>query len=270
MAYHCGFLVTNIDFRKGPSRMAQSILVSDHHLRTSLRMKRFLTLLLSGVVSFFWAADSSAHAEMLHFSWAPDPVVLRADGPGSGAVIFSHEHANLTLTDQGGTWTGIASELRTVSSASPGHPDTFINRPYSLTLTITDDHHHLLVPPITFSGVLNGTLSHNSAQLSNTFTSSQTQTFFDGNLIVTIGPYTPPGPPGHHREGSIGTEVVVKGPLPPPVSELPEPSTMVLLSLGAVLLGYTTWRKRNIKRAHRDVAAISLLMLVKGNRPRIQ
>jgi hypothetical protein len=240
--------VTNIDLGKVLHEMAQSILVSEHHLPTSLRMKGFLTLLLPGVVSFFWVADSSARAEMLHFSWAPDPVVLRADGPGSGAVIFSHEHANLNLTDQGGTWTGIASELRTVSSASSGHPDVFINRPYSLTLTITDDHHHALVPPITFSGVLNGTLSHNSAQLSNTFTSFQAQTFFDGNLIVTIGPYTPPGHPGHDREGSIGTEVVVKGPLPPPVSELPEPSTMALLSLGGVLLGYTAWRKRNTRR----------------------
>jgi len=55
--------------------MAQSILVSEHHLRMSLRMKRLLTLLLPGVVSFFWVSDSSARAEMLHFSWAPDPVV---------------------------------------------------------------------------------------------------------------------------------------------------------------------------------------------------
>jgi hypothetical protein len=212
-------------------------------------MKRFLTLLLPGVVSFFWVAASSGRAEMITFSWSPNPVVLRADGPGSGAVIFSHAQANLNLTDQGGTWTGIASELRTVSSASAGHPDTFINRPYSLTLTILDDHQHPLLPsPITFSGVLNGTLSHNSAQLSNTFTSSQTQTFFNGNLIVTIGPYTPPGPPGHHRTGSIGAEVVVKGPLPPPASTAPEPSTMALWSLGGVLLGWKAWRKRNTRR----------------------
>ena len=201
-------------------------------------MKRFFTLLLPGVVSFFGVADSSARAEMLHFSWLPDPVVLRADGPGSGAVIFSHEQAKLNLIDHAGIWTGIASELKTVSSASAGHQDTFINRPYSLTLTITDDHHHALVPPITFSGVLNGTLSHDSAQLGNTFTSPQTQTFLDGNLIVTIGPYTPPGPPGHHRTGSIGAQVVV----------VPEPSTLALLSLGGVLLAWKAWRMRNTSR----------------------
>jgi hypothetical protein len=210
-------------------------------------MKRFLTLLLPGLISLLWIADSSARAEMLHFSWAPDPVVLRADRPGSSAVIFSPIQTNFNVTDQGGTWTGIATWLRTVSSAH--HPDTFINRPYSLTLTITDNHQQLLLPPIIFSGVLNGTLSRNSAQLSNTFTSSQTQTFFNGNLIVTIGPYTPPGPPGpHHRTGSIEAEVVVKGPLPPPVSNVPEPSALALSSLGGVLLGWKAWRKRNIRR----------------------
>ena len=208
-------------------------------------MKRFLTLVLPGLVGLLWIAGSSARAEMIHFSGVPDPVMLRADGPGSGAVIFSHVQANLNLTPLGGTWTGIATELRTASSASANHPDTFINRPYSLTLTVTDDHHHALLPsPVTFTGVLNGTLSHDSAQLSNTFTSSQTRTFFDGNFIVTIGPYAPPGAPGHHRVGSIGAEVVVKGPLPPPVSNVPEPSALALSSLGGVLLGWQAWRKR--------------------------
>ena len=225
-------------FRKGP-----------------LRMKHFLTLYILRLVSLLWIANSPARGEMIHFSWVPSPVELWSDGPGSSGVIFIHEHSHLNVTDQGGTWTGIATDLRAISSASAAHPDTFVNRPYSLTLTITDDHHHALLPsPITFSGVLNGTLSHQSAQLSNTFTSLQTQTFFNGNLIVTIGPYTPPGPPGHHRQGSIGAEVVVKGPLPPPpVSTTPEPSTMALWSLGGVLLGWKAWRKRNTSRRVRVI-----------------
>src|SRR5438132_11010250 len=164
----------------------------------SFAMKRFLTLLLAGLVGLLWVADSSVRAEMIHFSWVPDPVMLRADGPGSSSVMFTHEQASLNVTNTGGTWTGIATQLKTVSSASANHPDTFVNRPYSLTLTITDNHHQSLLPPIIFTGVLNGTLSRNSAQLSNTFTSSQTRTFFNESLIVTIGPYTAPGPPGHH------------------------------------------------------------------------
>jgi len=208
-------------------------------------MKRFLTLVLPGLVGLLWVAGSSARAEMIHFSWVPDPVMLRADGPGSGAVIFSHVQANLNLTPLGGTWTGIATELRTVSSASANHPDTFINRPYSLTLTITDNHHQSLLPPIAFTGVLNGTLSRDNAQLSNTFTSPQTRRFFDGILTVTIGPYNPPGPPGHHRTGSIDAKVVVIGEQPPPpVSNVPEPSALALSSLGGVLLGWKAWRKR--------------------------
>ena len=208
-------------------------------------MKRFLTLVLSGLVSLFWMADSSARAEMIHFSWDPDPVVLRADGPGSGAVIFSHEQAKLNLTGTGGTWTGLATELRTVSSASANHPDTFIDRPYSLMLTITDDHHHSLLPsPVIFTGVLNGTLSHNTAQLTNTFTSPPTQTFLDGNVTVTIGPYIPPGSPGHDRTGSIGAQVVIKQ--GPPVNNVPEASTLALSSLGGVLL----WWKASRKRRH--------------------
>src|SRR6266478_3007609 len=218
-------------------------------------MKRFLTLVLSGLVSLFWMADSSARAEMIHFSWDPNPVVLRADGPGSGAIIFSHVRANFNLTHTGGTWTGLATELRTVSSASANHPDTFIDRPYSLTLTITDDHHHSLLPsPVIFTGVLNGTLSHNTAQLTNTFTSPPTQTFFDGNLTVTIGPYIPPGPPGHDRTGSIGAQVVVigEGP-PPPVNNVPEASTLALSSLGEVLL----WWKASRKRRHTLTRSVS-------------
>jgi len=210
-------------------------------------MKRFLTLLLPALVSFLWVAGSPARAEMIHFSWAPNPVRVRAGGPGSSAVIFSHAQANFNLSDQGGTWTGIASELRTVSSAPANHPDTFVNRPYSLSLSITDNHHNPLLPsPVTFSGVLNGTLSRDSAQLSNTFTSLQTQTFMEGNfrVTVTIGPYTPPGPPGHRRAGSIGAQVVFE-----PVNNVPQPSALALSSLGGVLLGWKGWRKRNRRRA---------------------
>ena len=172
--------------------------------------------------------------------------------------MFTHEQASLNVTNTGGTWTGIATQLKTVSSASANHPDTFVNRPYSLTLTITDNHHQSLLPPIIFTGVLNGTLSRNSAQLSNTFTSSQTRTFFNESLIVTIGPYTAPGPPGHHRTGSIGAQVVVigEGPPPPPVNKVPEPSTLALASLGGILLGWKAWRKHGLSKEKRRATVI--------------
>jgi len=210
-------------------------------------MKRSSTRLLPPLLSLLWLAGSTAHAEMIHLSWIPDPAVLNADGSANSGVTFTQVQANFELTNLGGTWTGIATQLGTISSASADHPDTFTDRPYSLTLTVTDDQGHSLLPsPVTFSGLLNGTLSRDSAQLSNTFTSLQTQRFFDGNFSVTIGPYAPPGPPAADSVGSIGAQVVVigEGPPPPPVSNAPEPSTLALSSLGGVLLAWKAWRKR--------------------------
>src|SRR5206468_4297054 len=93
---------------------------------------------------------------------------------------------------------------------------------------------------LTFSGVLNGTVSSGSAILMNTYTSPETQSKQIGDHIYTvkIGPFAPPGPPSANISGSISAMATVT------VADAPEPSTLALSGLCLSLVGAGWWWKR--------------------------
>ena len=86
----------------------------------------------------------------------------------------------------------------------------------------------------------NGTLSGKSAILMNTFTGPQTQSVTIGNHMYTvqIGPFAPPGPPTATISGSISALAKVT------VSDVPEPSTLVLSGLCLGVFGAGWWWRR--------------------------
>jgi hypothetical protein len=181
-----------------------------------------------------------AHADPVPWSyqWTPSTLSLTSDGPGLSKLLLSNEPTGTAA----GNSDIVATNLQVLSTADPNHPDTFTHKAYSLTLTIADNASKA-TGNLVFTGEFNGTASAGSAHIENTFTGSTTMTLALGNntYIVTIGPYTPPGPPGSTKFGAISATVVVKS---GSSSTTPEPSSMVLAGLGLSLVGVVGWRKR--------------------------
>jgi hypothetical protein len=184
------------------------------------------------------------------YSWTRNPVAVPADGGGTGGIGMTNQPVNHAVNSSD----IVATSLWTFSSASTSTPDTFTNQAFSLTLALTDDNSHQSTN-LTFNGVFNGMLSASSANISQSWTGSTTQTVTLGSdtYTVTMSGYSPPGPPGSANPGSISAHVdVAAGPNGggggggggPPVNPAPEPSTLALSGLGLSCLGLAFWRKR--------------------------
>lgn len=207
-------------------------------------------------------AVGEARADLINwsYSWSNTPTRIMADNPGTGYI---------QLTDQGTTQVVgnsyiVATNLTTSSQASASNPDVFTAAPYTLQMTIKDDasgQSNIL----TFKGQFDGTLTGSSSDLTNTPTASSsglpatlstatTEQFVLGSNLytVTIGPYSPPGPPNSGgNQGSISASATVT--VQPIFEGLPEPGTLTLSCLGAASLGLARWRRRRFRsRAGRE------------------
>jgi hypothetical protein len=195
------------------------------------------TWLGSALVVLLGAAGS-AHAEAISWSynWSRNPAEVLADAPGSGKITLTDEaKSNVT-----GDSDIVATNLHTVSSATPEHPDLFTNAAYTLDLQIIDTDSGQS-GTVVFHGVFNGTLTATSAHIQNTFLGAVTQVLILGNHMytTTLGPYSQPGPPTATQVGSISAHTSVTL-----IQTVPEPGTLLLSLLGAVTLGATRYRRR--------------------------
>jgi hypothetical protein len=195
---------------------------------------------------------AAAHAEQIgwFYAWSTTTAAVPGDQGNSGEVIFT-AHPGST---SGGTSTITAAAVSTLSDAPASNLDTFTGEKYNLSLTLTDPASGKS-GTLTFTGKLFGTLGQGSANITSTFDSPTTQTLVLGNdtFKVTIGPFTPPGPPSATQSGAISATVVPSAggttpatppptstpstppstPTPPPPSQAPEPTSLLLAGLGA-------------------------------------
>jgi hypothetical protein len=139
----------------------------------------------------------------------------------------------------------VATNIRMFSSAPRTTPDAITNGSYSLTLNLVDSASGES-GSVTFTGMLNGTFSTTSANVTNAFTGPTSQQLTLGGHLytITIGPYAPPGPPGAANAGTISAHVDVGDSGGGSGGDSPEPSTLVLSGLGLSFLGVASWRKR--------------------------
>jgi hypothetical protein len=180
------------------------------------------------------------------YSWNNSPSSIAADSPGTGSVTLTNEGTRMAA----GNSQIVATNLKTISMADAGAPAMLTTGgQYTLTLTLTDKTSGQ-VGTLSWNGKLSGSFSATSANITNLFTSPMTQTIDLGTnaYTVTLGSYLPPGPPGSKNSGAIGAHVVVSslapGGNPGPSGFSPEPSTLLLCSLGFAGCALARLRRR--------------------------
>jgi hypothetical protein len=190
--------------------------------------------------------SGSARADLIYwsYSWSRSPSQVPADSPGTGYIALTDEG----LKNAVGNTDIVATNIKVHSTAPPSAPDKFTNAPYTLSLYLMDQASGVN-GTLAFTGIFNGTISALNSNIANAFTGLVTQTLIlgDNKYTVTIGPYVPPGPPASTSSGSIGTHATVK--VESIISEMPEPSTLILATAALPLLSLAVWsRLRNRKQ----------------------
>jgi PEP-CTERM motif len=202
-------------------------------MKKSLVMGAFAALLLGG---------ASARADFIEWSynWSPNVTTILSDTSVTSKLLFTNE--------PGATAAGnsdiVTTNITAISDAPRGTPDSFDNSdPLTLKLHLTDTASGQATD-LAFKIQFSGTMSGSSSNVDATFLSPTEATVQLGNSMyhVTIGPYSPPGPPSQsNNKGSIGASVEVN---PANIAKAPEPSTMALSGVALSFLGLASWRKR--------------------------
>lgn len=192
------------------------------------------------------AAPIPASSLSWNYNFSASPMAIYADDAVS-FVQLTNEPTGTAV----GTSDIVATNIKVFSAAPVGSPAQLgSGGAYSLTLVISAlDNGTPYSASLTFTGKLGGSFSQGAANVTNTFTSATTDFVDLGNytFTVTIGNYTPPGPPSATNQGSISAHVTVSSATGGGIDS-PEPSTMLLSGLGLTFLGGAAWRKRRQQR----------------------
>jgi hypothetical protein len=203
-------------------------------------MKRLSLFSSAALVALLAVAPARAGLVAWSYNGARTPVSIPADSPGTGGVFLTDEPMKSAV----GSSDIVLTNIHVLSSASADAPDMLMTGgQYTLQLTITDTASGK-TGILTWNGKLSGSFSASSANLTNAILSPVVQMLTLGSNVytVTVGPYSPPGPPTASNVGSIAAHVDISGSTVQGNS--PEPSTMVLSGLGLSLLGGMAWRRR--------------------------
>ncbi len=210
--------------------------------------KHSLSSCASIALVLLFLTHASARADLIWgYNWEPSTGKVFANGGGSGYLKLTDEPAK-TATGSSNT---VVTNIQAVSTAPYNTPDLFNKAPVSFSLQL-QDLASKAKDTLTFSGNFSGIISGNYAnvQFASTSPLSETVTLGGNKYTVTLGNYTPPGPPGAHNFGSLNAFVTVApagGGGGGHTSGTPEPATLSLACLAFPFVGLCGWRKRRTK-----------------------
>jgi hypothetical protein len=206
---------------------------------------RFLGMLALALLS----GGSVARADPMYSDWSyhwsitPGPVLTS----GTGSVA-------LALAQNGTGASSIPAATVTTTSSATTNPDRY-NVGYTLTLHLTDNGAQpgtVQTDTLNFHGTIAGTVTASSSNLTNTFSDPTQSLTLDGHKYsVTINPTLMTLPaPGSPTLPQITALVSVTNASPVPPSGAPEPSSVLLGSMGILLGGsVAVWRSRHLALA---------------------
>jgi hypothetical protein len=225
-------------------------------------MKLPILLVLPALLLY---TGSQAQAEInWQANWKPGSLALIV-GPSSVIDVTNLHNASYE-TPSGTQVRTPVSNLWIITTATPQHPNGFVNEHYSFGLVIKDTRSGLS-HDFKFTGTLSGVISTAGSYIKNVFgpKATQTFTFADGDkYTVKLNGFTMPNTiHGIPSMGSFSAQITAMAPPPPPhVNTImagaahffgaadvpqgtPEPSTLALGGLGSVFTGLLAWRRRN-------------------------
>jgi hypothetical protein len=210
-----------------------------------MRMNRFRPLVLAALFAFALAAP--ARADMLQWGYnstlagpgalpaaGTSTLVVNADSPATGTVQLSGE--SIASTTQPST--DIVPISLKILTASAGDNNLSTNGAYSLFINLTDITSGA-TGTLTFTGKLGGSFTPTSTGgLTSTINDPSMQSITLGSHLytVTIAGYLPPSPLGSVTTGGIGGHITV--------TDVPEPSTLILSGLSVVGMLFGVRRRR--------------------------
>jgi hypothetical protein len=216
-------------------------------------MRRTKTGLIAAASAMLlcWGATARADKVDWSYNWTPSSTTIMSDS-GSSQLVLSNEPVGKASNIPGTPTDIVATNVKTISGADPGTPDTFTAAKATLTLTITDDASKA-TGTLNFNGQFDGYISSTRTHISSNFASLAPQTVQLGNNIytVSIDAFTPPASQSANLLGSIGATVLVGGAPSggPPVTEAPEPASLVLAGLGLTFGAGYWWKRRRVLKA---------------------
>lgn len=216
----------------------------------------------------FCAAGARADLMGLSYMWNRSQFGVSANGgTRDGAVYFVLPGPQASDSSLGSVSVGAFTALANGA-------DRYEQVPYSLTFILTDSGtgaSHAL----TVSGALDGTVTSDGVNLTNTFTGgsdSQSFDFLGHNLTVAFG-FTSTGGSPQDWAGAVTASVSEMGVTPageagspvggPPVAAAPEPTGLVLAALATPVLGLAAGRMRR-RRAGGAASQLQLTPLQNG------
>jgi hypothetical protein len=176
---------------------------------------------------------------------------------GQSKLILSNEPLGGAATQPNSSTDLVATNIKTQSSVDPSTLDTFTNKAFTLTISLTDETTKQS-GSLTFSGLFNGTLNSGAAKIVATITGNLVQSIVLGSNTYTVSMGQPnqfaaPSPPNSTNLGSISANVGVDVSGGPPPSS-PEPTSLLLAGLG-LTAGAGAWLK-NRRRRRTEAAAV--------------
>jgi hypothetical protein len=193
----------------------------------------------AALIVCLWSGAARADLIQWTYDWSRTPSKIFSDN-GQGWITLTDESQKSVVGDSA----IVATNLDTFSTAPRTNPDTFTDKEYTLNLRLVDQASGQL-GTLHFVGRLDGTLSADHANITNTFLGQTTQKLQLGENLYTVvlNSYSPPGPPGAFNHGAISALATVTV-NPIHVATLPGPGGLTLAGLGAAGLGLAARRRR--------------------------